>query len=234
MGSRKFKVIALTVLLSSMVLTVWAQDAAPGISNTTVAAASADNAQVSESSPMPQVSGQEMLMNEVQKVKDALVAQYTSVNERHEILKTLAGTWKATIQFWMEPEAKPEESEGTSEGSLIMGGRFLEQRYQGVLMGQPFEGRGILGYDNLKKEYTSIWFDSMATGIMTGSGQYNHESKILVAEGSMSCPMTQEPRRWYRDVTTIIDADNYTHETYMKDQRGVEYKSMAIKYSRIK
>lgn len=234
MDMRIFKVITMTVLLSSMVLTVSAQDTAPGTSNATVTNASADNTPVSAPASVPQISGQQMLMNEVQKAKDTLVAQYTSVNEHHELLTSLAGKWNATVQLWMEPDAKPEESEGSSDGKLIMGGRFLEQSYQGVLMGQPFEGRGIFGYDNLKKEYTSIWFDSTATGIMMGSGQYNSESKILVTEGRISCPMTQEPRRWYRDVTTFIDADNYTRETYMRDQRGIEYKYMVIKYSRIR
>ena len=114
-----------------------------------------------------------------------------------------------------------------------MGGRFLEQNFTGTAMGQPFEGRGLVGYDNLKKEYTSIWFDNMSTGIMTGAGQYDPATKTLTAEGSMSCPVTQETHRWYKDVTTFTDENHYTYESFMKDKDGKEYKAMSITYSKV-
>ena len=172
-------------------------------------------------------------MTDEQKAMQARMMEFTKVNEHHDFLKSLAGTWKTSCKFWMDPNGKPEESEGTSEAKVIMGGRFLEQTFNGTAMGQPFEGRGILGYDNMKKEYTSIWFDNMATGIMTGAGQYNPDTKTLAAEGSMSCPISQETHRWYRDVTTLTDADHYMYETFMKDKDGKEFKSMIITYTKV-
>lgn len=169
-----------------------------------------------------------------QKAMQERMMSYTTVNENHDFLKKLEGKWKATVKFWMDPAGEPEVSVGTSDAKIIMGGRFLEQAFVGTAMGQPFEGRGILGYDNLKQEYTSIWFDNMATGIMAGSGQYDPETKMLTSEGSMSCPITEEKHRWMKDVTSIKDEDNYIYETYMKDKDGNEFRSMEIVYERIK
>ena len=56
--------------------------------------------------------------------------------------------------------------------------------------------------------------------------------KHLAEEGSQSCPITNEPHRWYRASTIIIDADHYTYETFMKDTDGREFRSMVISYTR--
>lgn len=171
-------------------------------------------------------------MTPEQKEIQARMMEYTTVNEHHEALKTLEGSWNTKVKFWMDPAGAPEESEGKSEAKMIMGGRFLEQTFSGTAMGQPFEGRGIYGYDNMRNEYTGLWFDNMATGIMVSNAQYDADKKTFAEEGSMSCPITNETHRTYRAVTTLIDADHYTYETYMKDKDGNEFKSMEITYTR--
>ncbi len=173
-------------------------------------------------------------MNEEQKALQARMQEYSTPNANHELLKSLAGTWKTNVKFWMDPSGEPQESDGMSDGKMIMGGRFLEQTFTGTMMGQPFEGRGIYGYDNLRKEFTGLWFDSMATGIMSSSAQYDSKAKTLTEEGNMSCPITNETHRWYKAVTTLTDADHYTYESYMKSPDGKEYKAMIITYSRAK
>lgn len=171
-------------------------------------------------------------MTEEQKALQARMQEYSTPNEHHEFLKSLAGSWQANVKFWMDPKGEAQESEGTSEAGMILGGRFLEQKFNGTFMGQPFEGRGIYGYDNLRKEYTGLWFDSMATGVMTSSAQYDSATKTMTEQGVMSCPITNEAHRWVKAVTTFIDADHYTYESFMKDADGKEFRSMIIAYVR--
>jgi hypothetical protein len=160
--------------------------------------------------------------------------EYSTPNEHHQVLAQFEGSWKTTVKFWMDPAQEPEVSEGVSEAKMIMDGRFLGQSFTGTAMGKSFIGKGIYGYDNMKKEYTSIWFDNMATGIMVSAGQYDGETNRLKEEGSMSCPITNETNRWYRAITTFVDADHYTYETYMKDKDGKEFMAMQISYTRVK
>lgn len=171
-------------------------------------------------------------MTEEQKAKMASMQAYSTVSEHHAVLKALEGKWATTVKFWMDPKGEPQESAGTSESTLIFGGRFLEQKFSSDMMGQPFEGRGIFGYDNMRKEYTGLWFDNMSTGIMVSAAQYDAQAKVFAESGSMSCPLTNETHREYRAVTTLVDADHYTYETYMKDEEGNEFKSMIITYTR--
>ena len=172
-------------------------------------------------------------MTEEQKAMQARMQEYSTPNVNHEVLKSLEGNWKTHVKFWMDPKAPAQESEGTAISKMIMDDHFLEQNYNGNMMGKPFEGRAIWGYDNLRKEYAGLWFDNMATGIMVSSGEYDAKAKTLTEEGTMSCPITQEAHRWYKAVTTIVDADHYMYESYMKDKDGKEYKGMIISYTRV-
>jgi hypothetical protein len=157
--------------------------------------------------------------------------EYSTPNEHHDVLKMFEGAWVADVKYWMDPAEEPGVSQGTSKGQMIMGGRFLEITFTGSMMEQPFEGRGLYGYDNIRKEYRNIWLDSMGTGIMVSSGQYDPATKTITEEGSMSCPITNSDR-WYRGAIKIVDNDHYTYETFMKDAEGKEFRAMLITYTR--
>ena len=158
--------------------------------------------------------------------------EYSTPNENHKVLGTLVGEWNHTVKWWMSPDAKPEESKGTSEIEWIMGGRFIQHEVEGTSMGQPFEGMGVMGYDNEKKQYQSVWIDNMGTGIMRGSGNYDPKTKTLTDEGTFSCPA--EGEKSYRGVTKIIDKDHFTYEMYMAGPDGKEFRAMEIVYTRKK
>ena len=172
--------------------------------------------------------------NAEQQAKMAEMQKYTMPNENHKALEPLVGQWKSSVKFWMSAGAPPEVSEGTSENRWIMGGRFVQQDFKGMSMGRPFEGLGITGYDTIRGEYTSIWLDNMATGIMVGSAQFDAAAKTLTENGTMSCPLTMEKNRSIRSVWKIADNDHNTYEAFMNDKDGKEYKAMEIGYERVK
>jgi hypothetical protein len=74
--------------------------------------------------------------------------------------------------------------------------------------------------------------DNMGTGIMTGSGNYDPNTKTLTDQGTFSCPA--EGQKSYRGVTKIIDKDNFTYEWYMTGPDGKEFRAMEIVYTRKK
>ncbi len=168
---------------------------------------------------------------------EALMAkfkEYSTPNENHKVLEAFAGNWTAVVKQWMAPNGDPTVSEGKSVNALIFDGRFLEQKFSGTFMETPFEGTGLFGYDNIKKEYESLWFDNMATGIMRGKLQYDPATKTFSEESHFSCPLTNSERT-SRGKITLVDAGHYTQEFFMADlATGEEFKSMEISYSRVK
>ena len=170
------------------------------------------------------------MTDEQKKLQDRM-KEYATPNTNHEVLKAFVGKWKANVKLLMDPKG-PQEFEGTSQSQMIMDGRFLEQTFHATMMGQPYEGRGIWGYNNIRKEYTGLWFDNKSTGTMISSGKYDPASKILTEEGTMSCPGSEETKGLYKAVTTIKDGNQYTYESYRKDKDGKESKTMSITYTR--
>lgn len=157
-----------------------------------------------------------------------------SPSEGHKALEPFAGNWTYTLKWWMQPDAPAESMSGNTKNSLVLGGRFLKQEISGEASeAHPaFEGLGYTGYDNLRKEYQTVWLDNMNTSMMRGAGQYDAATKTLTQQGDFSCPMTGETHRQFRDAWTIVDANHATYESYSKTPDGREFKSMEIQYTR--
>ena len=105
--------------------------------------------------------------------------EFMTPGAEHKVLDGLVGKWTSQIKMWMDPAAPATESTGTSEMELVMGGRYLHEHDKGSFMGQPFEGMGVTGFDNLKKKYVGSWIDNMGTGIMRLEGSYDAAKKTI-------------------------------------------------------
>ncbi len=157
-----------------------------------------------------------------------------SAGPGHAIFKNLEGTWSVESTAWMQPGAAPAKSTGSSSMKLVLGGRFLEQTFTGNWHGHPFEGIGFIGYDNVRKEYTSTWMDNMSTGMTQSTGKYNAATKTVSETGTFSCPFANDPNKWFRSEWKLTNKDNHTFTMYVKDSAGKEFKSMEIVYKRSK
>jgi hypothetical protein len=151
--------------------------------------------------------------------------------DEHKKLEPLVGTFDAKVQMWMAPGQPPQESTGTSETTWVLGGRFLETKYQGTFMGQPFSGIGYTGYDNVTKKYIGTWMDTMSTGMMSSSGNMSGKSMKMTA--SMSDPMTGKVSH-STETFTITDNDHNKMEMWDKGPDGKPVKIMEINYTRKK
>lgn len=151
--------------------------------------------------------------------------------EHHGHLKKLAGDFDYTMKSWMDPSAPPMETKGKRSAGLLLGGRFLEEKYSGDFMGQPFEGIGTMGYDNTAKQYVGTWMDNMGTGIMTMHGQCGKDGWEMTGE-SLD-PMTGKMVT-SRSKLTMPDADTLFMEMWMPGPDGKEYKWMEMTCKRTK
>ena len=149
---------------------------------------------------------------------------------QHEMLKKLAGDWNAKVRFQMDPSQPWQESQSTATVTTLMDGRYSQEVTSGQVMGQPFSGMGITGYDNVLGKFVSTWIDNMGTGIMTSQGTMS--GKVITWVGTMSDPVTGKTTK-SRMVTTIVDDDHHTFDMYtVPPGAKKEMKTMSIEYSR--
>lgn len=151
-------------------------------------------------------------------------------NENHKRLEPFVGAWDVDVTAQMDPSKPAEKTKGETIQRWVLGGRFLLQEHTGTMMGMPFQGMGLWGYDNVDKQYVGVWADSAATGYMTSTGQYDETTKSWSMLGSFKDPTGQTIKT--REVITVVSNDKNTFDLYQTGPDGKEVKSMTIVYTR--
>jgi Protein of unknown function (DUF1579) len=153
--------------------------------------------------------------------------------EQHQRLQRMAGTYDTDAEMVMAPGAPAQKSKGKQKYEVLLGGRYLHGEYSGDMMGMPFKGMSLMGYDNQKKKYFTAWIDSMSTGLMVSEGTADSSGKVLTFTGSYDDPMSGKTKK-YRQVTTVVSPDKHTFEWFENGDDGKEYRMMMITYTRTK
>jgi hypothetical protein len=130
----------------------------------------------------------------------------------------------------MEPGKPPMEAPGTCEQKMILEGRYLQQEYTGEMMGSAFSGINLIGYDNHRKKYVSVWIDSMSTGIYYFVGTGAPGGKNITQEAGYDDPV-RGPMTW-RSATGIKDDNVVEYEMLLIPKGGKEEKMMEMTMTR--
>jgi Protein of unknown function (DUF1579) len=150
--------------------------------------------------------------------------------EPHKQLANLAGSWTTKTKEWMEPNKPPMESTGVCEAKVLLDGRFLQQECRGDMMGQPFTGIGVTGYDNYTKKYVSTWMSSMGTGLFVMEGTGSADGKTITLKGGHDDPI--EGHMKHRAVWKLVDTNTQVFEMYGIGKERKESKMLEITYTR--
>lgn len=101
------------------------------------------------------------------------------------------------------------------------------------MMGQPFSGTGVTGYDNYKKKVVGTWVDTMSTSIMTMQGSWDKTGKVLTSYSTMDDVVAKKPLKM-KSKLTLVDADHHTYESWQAEADGKWFKDLEIQYTRKK
>jgi Protein of unknown function (DUF1579) len=149
--------------------------------------------------------------------------------EPHKLLGKLEGSWTTKTIGW-EGGKQVMESTGTCEQKLILDGHYLQQTYTGDMMGAPFTGINILGYNNHTKKYESIWIDSFSTATYFFVGKGSADGRTITQECSYDDPV-KGPAVW-RSVTRTKDDNTLEFEMFITPKGGKKEKMMEMTVSR--
>lgn len=153
--------------------------------------------------------------------------------EAHRRLDPMVGEFRAVSRSWLAPDDEPLVAEASATNEWILGGRFLRTEFRGEMMETPFEGLGILGYDNAKERYVGFWCDSLSTMMLPISeGTCSEDGKVLTMKNTYASPVLGIDIV-SRDVYTIESRDRHVFEMYETGPDGTETKTLEIVYTRV-
>lgn len=150
----------------------------------------------------------------------------------HAWLASLEGSWRVETKAWMGP-GDPQLSKGTAAMKMVLGGRFLEQRYEAIFMDQPFSGIGYSGFDNTQGKFFSTWMDSTSTHLYTEEGALDATGKVLTTTSQHPDPVTGKMVKG-RSTNTFVDPDTYVVEMFEPGPDGKEMRVLQLTYTRVK
>jgi hypothetical protein len=136
--------------------------------------------------------------------------------KEHDLLKKLVGTWDAQATMAGQPLGP-----GTAENAMVLGGNFLEQRYKGKMVTEDFEGRLLLGYDTLDKQWVSIWVDSMSPVFSISRG--TEKDGVVTFKTNDPDMMDPTGKRKEGTMTVTWTGDN-SYTVAMSQGGGMEFK----------
>ena len=154
--------------------------------------------------------------------------------EPHKHIQYFIGTWDTITKIWMGgPATPPTSSTGMSTFVSVLDGRWVKEEHSGSMMGMPYNGMGMTGYDNYKKLYVGTWFSNMGTEMLQMAGARHPKTGVLTMYGTMDEPQLGVHGRTVKYLTTPTDDDHFTF-SIIDLHAGDDYKVIEIVYTRRK
>ncbi len=149
----------------------------------------------------------------------------------HAHLEKFVGTWQTAATFWSEPGTEPMVTEGVMKNEMVFDGRYLKGEYTSEMMGQPFHGSSLWGYNNVAHQYEGVWIDSMSTGTTMSFGTCDTDGTVFTSTVFNWDPMTGRKKQT-REIIRCAGDDKYTMTWFETGPDGKEFKSGEIVYTR--
>jgi hypothetical protein len=155
---------------------------------------------------------------------------YMTPGEVHQMMAKSAGNWTSASTMWAQAGAQPMNSVYETKNEMILGGRYLKGTNSGMMMGMPFEGISVTGYDNAKKVFVSSWIDNFGTGMIYMEGTWDNDTKSIHYTGKIVDPLSGKDAPM-REVLRFVDENTQIMELY-NTMNGKEFKFMEVKSTR--
>ena len=163
--------------------------------------------------------------------KEPRVAFPMVPGDEHMELARQVGEWSAKLRY--EVAGMGPVTSGDHESSkMIMNGWFLESHYKGNMMGQPWKGRRIMGFDQRTKEYVEVWISEMSSEVSIHRGRKGPKGIIHLRGKSLNVNTGKMENSIFMRYPPAEDG-SYKLEMHWADENGQPTrKMMEIAYAR--
>ena len=136
--------------------------------------------------------------------------------KEHKLLAKNLGTRTGTMKMWVQgPEAAPMETPFKETNTSIHNGFWVESKFEAG----PYKGRGMSGYDPIKKKYIGTWINNMSPHLSVFEGTYDETANELTMAFQDYDAMTGKLTDM-KSVTSLAPDKPETMTMYKKDAKS--------------
>jgi hypothetical protein len=173
-------------------------------------------------------------------------AELASVNENHQLLSALVGTWSFTGRhFSPDPNIKQIEFKGSVEIKELWGGRYFITETTGEDIPMPWSNGKLVtvkdmsidGYDNTKQKFVkAVIGNEFETGIIMMEGSYDSATRTITYEVETASHQHKDMEPGtvmeFRYLVKLADKDHFVIEN-QEFIAGKKIHTTELKYTRI-
>lgn len=142
----------------------------------------------------------------------AQAKQFTDPGPNHKVLERFLGKWNTETRLAMGPGGTPEK--GVAEFSWMMENRWLKSEYKNTMMGMPYDGFMLMGYDNFKQSFVMTMVNSLDTMMTRAEGDMDRTGKVMILYGPMDEYLTGEHDKMVKYIWRFESANKFKLEVH--------------------
>lgn len=156
---------------------------------------------------------------------------YMKPSDIHTMLSKYTGSFNMEITMSLGDGKELSVITVSSEHTMLLGGRFLEMKQKGNMMGMDYESIITVGFNNSNKQMAMTTITNMGTGTLSLIGTWDENSKSANLIGELTNPVSKNTIN-VKQVITFVDTNTILIESYDKEGDKLEKKTVEYKLIR--
>ena len=119
-----------------------------------------------------------------------------------------------------------------SSHKMILGGRFLELKQKGKMMGMDYESIYTIGYNTIDSTISMTTITNMGTGTLALQGEWSENTKTATLNGKLTNPVSKQSIN-VRQTLEFIDDNTILIQSFDQEEDKPEKKTVEYKFVRL-
>lgn len=185
--------------------------------------ATTSGAQAQNPTPTPEARIQDTL---------ARYQTWSRPGPEHGWLSPLEGEFRVEVT-WLSLGGEKLVAAGNCHNRFILGGRFLEARFESGEGDSRLEGLILYGYDSRKRQFFALSLDNLSTRFLQPWGTFDPVTRSLILSGKDRDEVTGAPLG-YRLLLKIESADRHHVQVFIDVPSGPPVKILEAAFDRVR
>lgn len=153
---------------------------------------------------------------------------YMKPSSIHELFTKYEGEFQMEIEM----NGLSEPVIISSSHKMILGGRFLELKQKGKLMGMDYKSIYTIGYNTIDSTISMTTITNMGTGTLALQGEWNEKTHTAILYGKVTNPVSKNTIN-VKQTLEFIDDNTILIKSFDQEENKPEKKTVEYKFGRI-